>query len=265
MHLRGLFAQALGWSLLFASSALGEEASSIPEGITPVDDTPAPPILKASGTFISDDLFPSIVNGQRNVVSLRIENGSPNNVTIQSALGSLINPQTGNVIKNTSTTPYGFPLDSGGKITLPYSFFSEFKPSEVRFKVYVNYVEEGKNLQLEAYDGLVTVVEPPSSLFDWRLLSTYGFVLALLGGAGYLTYLSFFPAPKKKKVVQVKPTNAMVDTPVTPGSGVYSEDWIPSHHIKKPKGKREGALSSGDEKSGTDSDIRRRGSKRTKA
>lgn len=82
-------------------------------------------------------------------------------------------------------------------------------------------------------------------------LSTYGFVLALLGVGGYFAYINFFPAPKKK--TKVKPVaTGPVDTPVTPGSGVYSEDWIPAHHLKKSKSKG-GALSSGDE-----SDARRR-------
>lgn len=79
----------------------------------------------------------------------------------------------------------------------------------------------------------------------WSRLSTYGFVLALLGAAGYYTYLNFFPAPKRK--VKVKPVvEGPVDTPVTPGSGVYNEDWIPAHHMKRQRSKKD-ALSSGDE------------------
>jgi hypothetical protein len=92
---------------------------------------------------------------------------------------------------------------------------------------------------------------PRASLTRPTSLSTYGFVLALLGAGGYFTYLNFFPAPKKK--TKVKPVaTGPIDTPVTPGSGVYSEDWIPAHHLRKPKSKG-GALSSGDE-----SDARRR-------
>jgi hypothetical protein len=82
-------------------------------------------------------------------------------------------------------------------------------------------------------------------------LSTYAFVLALLGGAGYFTYLNFVPAPKKKTKVKAAPVGP-VDTPVTPGSGVYSEEWIPAHHLRKPKTKKD-VLSSGDE-----SEARRR-------
>ncbi len=70
-------------------------------------------------------------------------------------------------------------------------------------------------------------------------------MLALLGAAGYYTYLNFFPAPKKK--VKAKQTAVgPVDTPVTPGSGVYNEDWIPAHHMTRQRSKKD-ALSSGDE------------------
>lgn len=100
-------------------------------------------------------------------------------------------------------------------------------------------------------DCKCTVTAAKAPLTWFYSLSTYGFVLALLGVGGYFTYLSFFPAPKKKTKVKAVATGP-VDTPVTPGSGVYSEDWIPAHHLKKPKSKG-GALSSGDE-----SDARRR-------
>ncbi|KAG8755268.1 hypothetical protein FRC14_004206 [Serendipita sp. 396] len=123
---------------------------------------------------------------------------------------------------------------------------------EARFQVYVNYEQEDVQEEKVAFDGLITIVEPSVSLFDWRLLSTWSFVAALLGGAGYFTYLNFFPAPKKATKVKKAAPVGPIDSPVIAGSGVYNEDWIPAHHIKKGKGKG-GALSSGDE-----SDSRRR-------
>jgi hypothetical protein len=101
-------------------------------------------------------------------------------------------------------------------------------------------------------------------------LSTWAIVLALLAGGTYFTYLSFFPAPKSKSKLRVKTaaTSEKADTPVTPGSGalitrlvggriltmngpfagVYNEEWIPAHHMKKTKsGKKDGVVSSGDE------------------
>jgi hypothetical protein len=141
--------------------------------------------------------------------------------------------------------------------------------------------------QVPAYDAVIRIVEPEKPWFDLTLcvgcglsspyisltnlprLSSYAFVVALIGAGSYIAYLSFFPAPKKKTTKA--PAAASVDagpssTIITPGSGVYEEEWIPEHHKKKSsKGKKEGgALSSGDEKSGAESgaDGKKRGSRR---
>jgi hypothetical protein len=142
--------------------------------------------------------------------------------------------------------------------------------------------------QVAAYNAVLRIVEPEQSWFDLTLcvgcrlsssykslknyhrLSSYAFAVALIGAGSYVAYLSFFPAPKKKKVTKA-PAAASIDAGasspvVTPGSGVYEEEWIPEHHKKKNnKGKKEsGALSSGDEKSGADSgaDGKKKGSRR---
>lgn len=82
-------------------------------------------------------------------------------------------------------------------------------------------------------------------------------VLALLGGAGYYTYLTLSPPKKKSK----KPTAASVSAPVGPvtatGAGGYQEEWIPEHHLKKTKvAKKAGggatSATSGDEASGAE-------------
>ena len=142
--------------------------------------------------------------------------------------------------------------------------------------------------QVAAYDAVLRIVEPEQSWFDLTLcvgrrfpasykslmnlprLSSYAFVAVLIGAGSYFAYLSFFPAPKKKKVTKAPAatsTDAGALSPVvTPGSGVYEEEWIPEHHKKKSnKGKKEGgALSSGDEKSGADSGVdgKKKGSRR---
>ena len=76
--------------------------------------------------------------------------------------------------------------------------------------------------------------------------------MGLIGGAGYYTYLSFVPQPKKRKT-----TTATVSAPVgnvtATGAGGYQEEWIPEHHLKKPKAKKTKAgAASGDETSGAE-------------
>lgn len=87
--------------------------------------------------------------------------------------------------------------------------------------------------------------------FRW---TTYLIVFGLIGSAGYYAYLSFAPQPKKRKTAA-----PVVSAPVGPvtatGAGGYQEEWIPEHHLKKPKQRKSaksGFATSGDETSGAE-------------
>ena len=88
-------------------------------------------------------------------------------------------------------------------------------------------------------------------------ISTYLVVAALLGGLTYFVYLTFVPHSKK-------PRKATPSAPVGPvtatTSGAYQEEWIPEHHLKKAKSgrKQTGVMSSGDELSGGESEVKKR-------
>ena len=66
-------------------------------------------------------------------------------------------------------------------------------------------------------------------------------VAAILGGVGYSVFLSYFPAPKKKKAAPETISEPVAAT----GVGGYQEEWIPEHHLRKTKGgkKQSGAVS----------------------
>jgi hypothetical protein len=73
-------------------------------------------------------------------------------------------------------------------------------------------------------------------------------VLAILGGLGYVAYLSFVPQTKQKKAV---PTPTPESTATATGAGGHQEEWIPEHHLRKTKARKgRGVVSSGDEQSG---------------
>jgi hypothetical protein len=73
-------------------------------------------------------------------------------------------------------------------------------------------------------------------------------VIAILGGLGYVTYLSFVPQPKQKKTAPIPSSESTVSAS---GAGGYQEDWLPEHHLRKAKTRKAGGVaSSGDEQSG---------------
>jgi len=70
----------------------------------------------------------------------------------------------------------------------------------------------------------------------------------------YFAYLSFFPQKKTRKTT----VSVSVGTVTATTARGYQEEWIPEHHIKKSKSGKKSGAPSGDETSGTESDVRKR-------
>ncbi|GJE85518.1 hypothetical protein PsYK624_015970 [Phanerochaete sordida] len=210
---------------------------------------PGEPEIIVAAAFPEDNAFAHVVNGQRNDIIVTIENKSERNVTLQNIAGSFHHPESGKLVKNTTALAYKVPLLEGAQMKLPYSFYSEFKPGDLRLNIWIEHETDGEKYRVQAYDSIIRVVEPESSWFDIQMWITYVIVLGSLGGLGYFAYLTFVPQPKKRKV----PTpSAPVGTVTATGAGGYQEEWIPEHHLKKPKARRgkSGVATSGDETSG---------------
>ncbi|KAG1747113.1 uncharacterized protein EDB91DRAFT_1245561 [Suillus paluster] len=246
---------ARGLSLATLLMALGVSAS------------PEDPEILIETTFPESNPFGHVVNGERNQIFLVVENRSDKNVTLQSVAGSFHHPETGALIKNTSSLTYGFPLLEGSKLQIPYSFYSEFKTGDLRLNIWLEHTSDDDKYRVTAYDSVVTIVEPEPSWFDFKLLSTYLIVFAAFVGLSYAAYNAYVPSskPKRKRPAEV---GAPVGTVTATGSSGYQEEWIPEHHLKKTKGKKTKAenpassedLSSG-EVSGMDAKKTRKGKK----
>ncbi|KAL5526802.1 hypothetical protein ACEPAF_8527 [Sanghuangporus sanghuang] len=213
------------------------------------------PEISVIASFPENNPFGQIVNGERNRINLLIENQSEQNVTLISVAGSFHDPQTDSLIKNASTLPYGLRLVSGAKVQLPYQFHSEFKPGDIRLKIWLTHAVDDNIYRVTAYDSVVTVVEPDFSFFDYQVITTYLLTAAFLGGLGYLAYTTFVPKPRKSRKTAVSTVSkAGISSPVgsvTASGAGYEEEWIPEHHLKMRGGKKKaGAASSGDELSG---------------
>jgi len=235
------------------SSTLAEETVTEPEPVLE---------LKVTGSFPSDNPFGHVVNGERNVINLSIENNTKQNMTLLSIAGSFHHPETDRLLKNTTATKFGVKLKEGSKIPIQYPFYSQFKPGDIKLKIWLE-VSDETQYRVSAYDSIVTIVEPEISLLDWQLWATYLIVFGILGGGAYFAFLSFFPKSKKPKVIAAAGIGAPVPVAAT-NSGGYEEEWIPEHHLKKTK--KTGAVTSdaetsGGEVSGKEGPRRRKGRK----
>jgi len=244
MHLKWLAAVAF---------AAGVYAEGIVDEIVDKLTGGSKDVITATATFPEDNPFGHVTNGERNKINVNIRVSSDQNITVRSIAGSFHNPDTYDLIRNTSSLSYGVHLISGSQTTLPYQFHSELKSGDIRLRIWVDHTIEGSDTKhrVEAFDSVVTIVEPPVSFLDWKMLSTYLIVLMALGGLGYVGYTNFFPnsAPRRRHQTSKEKISKPVGTVTATGAGGYEEEWIPAHHIKSRKGgnRSDDALSSGDE------------------
>jgi len=216
--------------------------------------------LKVTGSFPSDNPFGHVVNGERNIINLLIENNTKRGVTLLSVAGSFHHPETDRVLKNTTATKFGVKIKEGGKTPVEYPFYSQFKPGDVRLKVWLEVSDETQH-RVSAYESVVTIVEAEVSLLDWQLWTTYLIVCGILGGGAYLVFDSYVPKPKKSKASAPSEIGAAVPVAAT-SSGGYEEEWIPEHHLNKTK--KSGVVTSdadtsGGEAAGKEGPRRRKG------
>jgi len=246
----GLFVLVTLFSSTFAEVAVVDEPEPEPE-------------LKVTGSFPSDNPFGHVVNGERNVIDLFIENNTKQKVVLLSVGGSFHHSESDHLLKNTTATKLGLQLQEGDKVPFQYPFYSQFKPGDVKLRIWLDAVEvQGTQFRVSAYESIVTVVEADLSFLDWQLWTTYLIVLGIIGGAGYFAFLSFFPKSRRPKVAAPPEVRAPVPITAT-SSGGYEEEWIPEHHLKKTKKGNitSDADTSGGEASGKEGPRRRKGRK----
>jgi len=234
---------------LFATTVFAVEiVSSVPEDEEVFDRPVADPVLAVTASFPEDNPFGHVVNGELNKLLLTIENRTGKNVTLLSVAGEFLNPNSEQLIKTANNLTYGVHLPDTARIQLPYQFHSEFRTGDIKLNVWLEHIIDGERKKISAFESIVMVVEPELSIFDFKLLTTYVMVLAILGGLSYVAYLSFVPQTKQKKTAPISKSETTV---TATGTGGYQEEWIPEHHLRKNKARKgRGAVSSGDEQSG---------------
>jgi len=253
-------------SFLFTAALVAHVASHTEK--EPTENAVTDPELDIIAAWNENNVFGQVVNGERNVINFDVENKSERNLTLISIAGSVLNADTNALIKNLTAQTFAVPLISGVKMRIPYMFYSEFKPGEVKLHVWIDHTSPDAKYRVTAYDSIVTIVEPEYSIYDFKLVTTYLIVAVFLGGLVYVAFLSFVPQQKKARSKRPPvPATPVSASGAATGTSLYEEEWIPEHHLRKTK-RKGGAASgtSGDELSGGETSgaegKRRKGSKK---
>lgn len=221
--------------------------------------------LKVTTTFPNNPLA-IVNNGQANRVVFNIQNppSADRVLALTGITGAWLNPkksdgQRGRVVRNMTTTTFKNDLRlktlSGKPLEVPFDFWPEFKPQDmgVEFRLLLRDGQTSKKHNVVAYQGSVTVIEPPKSWLDLQLLSVYLLGIAIVAGAAWFIREQLAPAPAKKRGSSSR-TSAGAPVGVTKPTmdsesatkKAYDEDWIPAGHLKT-KTKTTDSISSGDE------------------
>ena len=219
--------------------------------------------LEARGSFGEANPLSLVYNGQANTLTVSLLNHGKSALSIDAISGAV--REVGGKerhLANTTTAKYSLvlPPHSVTPVDVPYRFYSELKPQDVGFVVYVDYSDaaDPKKTQLRtiAYDGSATIREPVGSWFDLQLcvscsaylgklvnladypvpgnhlcsLLVYPLLALLLAGPVYLVYSTFiapmlFPKSKDSAAGRKKrrASTAVVATSPTPRPSTPSD------------------------------------------
>ncbi|KAI7868897.1 hypothetical protein BDF14DRAFT_442174 [Spinellus fusiger] len=166
-----------------------------------------------------------IVNGQRNKINLDLSNKEDKVYSVLSVSGrvTLADDHT-KTVHNLSALHYEVTLPAQTRLSVPYTFYSEYTPGEHGLEVYLDLLD-GK-VRVVGYNGTITVIEPESSWFDPQLLFLYAILIAGAAGIASIVRDSFFPKVKVDVPVE-RPTHRDEK-----GQMVLDESWIPEQHLK---------------------------------
>ena len=138
------------------------------------------PDLEVHGSFGDANPLSIVYNGQANVINLKMVNHAKSDLSIDAISGSF--REVGGKerpLGNTTAAKYSLvlPASSYKPVDVPYRFYSELRPQDIGFTVYVDY-SDTSDLKKEkhravAYDGTVTIKEPKGSWFDLQLCAVW--------------------------------------------------------------------------------------------
>lgn len=153
-----------------------------------------------------------------------ITNNEDTDITVVGLGGSFRDPLTGDYKVNLTSNSVGpITIEPGKSTEVRQRITLDFLPGNYFLapQVYVAFNDELKVIQARAQ--LAVLKDVPISFFNPQLLFLEALLLALVGGAGYFFYSSYF----QKYFKQTAPVTKGKSTGKTSG---FDPSWVPSHH-----------------------------------
>lgn len=229
--------------------------------------TPQKPNLAADvkTTFPDSDILGvRLINGRPTKALVDITNKEDAPIQISVLAGVLATtkplpegtPAYQGIIRNLTIVQYNQAIEAGETRSFTYSFALDMQPQDVKLELAaVVSNAKGDIYQLVAHDGVVAIVEAPTSFLDPQIIFLYLVLSAAFAGTLYFVYKTWiealFPQAKRTKPASSGPRKAKKladadadatlsgsESAVATGSKTYDESWIPDHHINRPVAKR---------------------------
>lgn len=244
---------ALRAASVFAQSAADEGTST---------QAPVGADLKADiqTTFPESDIFGvKLVNGRPTKALIEITNNEDGPINVAFVGGMLLTtqplpedaPPSAAILRNLTAVSYDISIPAGAKHTMPFNFVLDMMPQDIALQLLaVISNEAGQIFQVEAHNGVASIVEAPTNIFDPQVIFLYIFLTGIFGGTLYFVYKTWlealFPQAKRPKVTKnarkseiVEPLSGNESTGAATGTDKdYDESWIPDHHKSRPIAKR---------------------------
>ena len=128
-----------------------------------------PPAVSINTTFPNAEIFGiKLVNGQKNPAIIHVQNAEDTSIKIHVIGGSLWSlPPDSDVVRNLSMARANLEIASGDTGSLEYIINTELHPQDLRLTLgAVVEHPEGKFSQVTAFNGTVSIVDAPISMFD---------------------------------------------------------------------------------------------------
>ncbi|TIA88071.1 hypothetical protein E3P99_02799 [Wallemia hederae] len=202
-----------------------------------------------------------VVNGQTNTLLISSVNSESSNYTLESVYGVFKNVKNDKKIKDSpKVSNIGLTLQPDSATTpYAYTFPSEFSTGDLKLELSLAVKDsEGVSHVLDAFNGVLTVVEPKQTL-DLQMLSIYAILVAVAYFASKFVYDTYInplsPAEKKRKAKAKENISAPIRPVNVDDVKEGDNDWMPE--LAKLKQRKTKSASSADETSGDESGAKK--------